>query len=213
MFSKPLALSWRGTHLSLSQGIHFLTITMRALYQENSGAPFQHAKSRIRSEIRRKIRNRRASAREQGWSIICNAVGIEAPGWCMTESTPNPFSWLLFWPLVSHPMPNRIPTIPTLGCISSWSQVANWKPLEEIHIGIQTPEHLAKPNPAGLRMRHRPPLEPQPFFPCQWPALPLLDKRSLPTHLFHTDVQTRTSSPYVLTASQRVIFFKSCSKT
>lgn len=35
---------------------------------------------------------------------------------------------------------------------------------------------------------------------------------SLPTHLFHTDVQTRTSSAYVFIASQWLILFKSCSK-
>lgn len=118
----------------------------------------------------------------------------------MTESSPSPFS-LGFCsnPWYHTPTPNRIPLIPTLGCKAKWSHIANWKPWEEIHIGIQTPEHLAKPNPAGLCMWRWPPLEPQPISLSQWPRPPSpWQTLSLPTHLFHTDVQTRTSLPYVL---------------
>lgn len=143
------------------------------------------------------------------WFAILLEQRVQDSGWQKVPQTPSLGFRSNLW--YHTPTPNRIPTIPTLGCLSSCFHVANCNPLEEIHIGIQTPEHLAKPNPAGLRMRHWPPLEPQPTSPCQWPALPLPDKRSLPTHLFHTDVQTRTTSPYVLIASQRVLFFKSCS--
>lgn len=78
------------------------------------------------------------------------------------------------------PAPNRIRTIPTLGSRSSRSiprcQLKTW---EEIHTGIQTPEHLAKATPAGLWMRRWPLLEPPATSPRQWPALPLLDTRPL----------------------------------
>lgn len=118
---------------------------------------------------------------------MCNPVRTEDPGWCLTESSPSSFLGFCSDLWYHTPGPNRIPTIPTLGCISSWFHAANWKPLEEIHIGIQTPEHLAKPNPAGLCTRRWPPLEPQPISPCQC-ALPLLDKRSLCSLTYSTQM-------------------------
>lgn len=151
------------------------------------------------------------SQKEQGTGPNCNPVGTEAPGWCTTEVPPAPspgFCSNLWYHTAG---PNRIPTIPTLGWVSSWFHVANWKPLEEIHIGIQTPEHLAKPSPAGLCMRRWPPLQPQPISPRQWPALPLLDKRPLCPLTYSTQMSKHALAHRM--SSQRVIFFKSCSKT
>lgn len=177
---------------------------------------FQHVNSGIKSNIKRKIRNRGASTRENQSSGLSFAdfVVTEAPGQCMTKSSQSLIPQLLFWPLVSHACAQQDPDNPHPGSISSRFYFANWKLLEEIHIGIQTPEHLAKPNPAGLCMRCWPPLESQPISPKPMARPPApWQMSSLPTHFFHTDIQTRTSSPYVLTASQWVTFFKLCSKT
>lgn len=160
----------------------FLTITMRAVCQikRTPEFPFNMLSPGFSLRLKEKSGLGELSWKKRALVQICNPVGTEAPGGCMTESSPSSFPWLLFWPLVSHPWAQQDTNNP-----HPWLRIQLiprcqlWKPLEEIHIGIQTPEHLAKPNPAGLCMLCWPPLQPQPTSPRQWPALPLLDKHPL----------------------------------
>lgn len=137
------------TSLHFAMHPFFLTITMRAVYQikRTPEFPFNMPSPGFSLRLKEKSGLGELSRKNKALVQICNPVGTEAPGWCTTEVPPAPspgFCSNLWYHTAG---PNRIPTIPTLGCVSSWFHVANWKPLEEIHIGIQTPEHLAKPSP------------------------------------------------------------------
>lgn len=137
------------------------------------------------------------------------------PGRCLRQQVPQTSSLGFRSDLWYHtPTPNRIPRIPTLGCISSCFHVASWNPREEMHIGIQTPEHLAKPNPAGLRMRHWPPLEPLASGP---PALSLtnalcpltystqMSKHALPHHMSWLPLNGFYFSNHVLKLNHEIV--------